>query len=154
MQRGISTKSSISRLKRRFLFSSSLIFASKGLRGGEGVYHTIDSNCAFLIFHGETKEKSPLWEKLLAVLLNLCLAGFFCIVQEKFLASYPARQAASIDLDSTVYAVAAFYLCARKLKVGCLCVLLFSPPPPPSLPPQPILRLYRYMEVPRLFLLV
>lgn len=47
-----------------------------------------------------------------------CLPAFFCVVQERFLASYPARQVASIDLDSTVYAVAAFYLCARKLKVG------------------------------------
>eukprot|EP00752_Nemacystus_decipiens_P015679 g13993.t1 len=36
--------------------------------------------------------------------------------KERFLASYPARQVASIDLDGTVYAVSAFYLCAKKLK--------------------------------------
>lgn len=37
--------------------------------------------------------------------------------QERFLSSYPAKQVASIDLDGTVYAVSAFYLCAKKLKV-------------------------------------
>ncbi|CAM9245833.1 unnamed protein product [Ectocarpus sp. 12 AP-2014] len=36
--------------------------------------------------------------------------------KERFLASYPVRQVSSIDLDGTVYAVAAFYLCAKKLK--------------------------------------
>ncbi|CAM9097535.1 unnamed protein product, partial [Hapterophycus canaliculatus] len=36
--------------------------------------------------------------------------------KERFLASYPAKQVASIDLDGTVYAVSAFYLCAKKLK--------------------------------------
>ncbi|CAM9550344.1 unnamed protein product [Ectocarpus sp. 12 AP-2014] len=36
--------------------------------------------------------------------------------KERFLASYPVRQVSNIDLDGTVYAVAAFYLCAKKLK--------------------------------------
>ncbi|CAN0393114.1 unnamed protein product [Pylaiella littoralis] len=36
--------------------------------------------------------------------------------KERFLASYPAKQVASIDLEGTVYAVSAFYLCAKKLK--------------------------------------
>eukprot|EP00903_Cladosiphon_okamuranus_P011279 g10636.t1 len=36
--------------------------------------------------------------------------------KERFIASYPARQVASINLDGTVYAVSAFYLCAKKLK--------------------------------------
>ncbi|CAN0172907.1 unnamed protein product, partial [Ectocarpus fasciculatus] len=36
--------------------------------------------------------------------------------KERFMASYPVRQTSSIDLDGTVYAVAAFYLCAKKLK--------------------------------------
>ena len=45
---------------------------------------------------------------------------WWCL-QERFLASYPARQVASIDLDGTVYAVSAFYLCAKKLKVSDHC---------------------------------
>ena len=40
-----------------------------------------------------------------------------CATQERFLATYPAKQTASVDLEGTVYAVAAFYLCAKKLKV-------------------------------------
>lgn len=31
---------------------------------------------------------------------------------------------ASIDLDNTVYAVAAYYLCAKKLKVGTFALIL------------------------------
>ena len=59
---------------------------------------------------------------------------FVRIGQERFLASYPTRQAASIDLDNTVYAVAAFYLCARKIKVSMLLFMLFGllTPSPPS----------------------
>lgn len=46
-----------------------------------------------------------------------------CATQERFLATYPARQAASVDLEGAVYAVAAFYLCAKKLKVMAIPML-------------------------------
>lgn len=37
--------------------------------------------------------------------------------QERFLDSYPSRQVMNLDLDGSVFAVAAFYLCAKKLNV-------------------------------------
>lgn len=45
--------------------------------------------------------------------------------KERFVASHPVRQVAQVDLDGAVYAVSAFYLCAKKLKVSyfaaCVC---------------------------------
>lgn len=52
---------------------------------------------------------------LCTVCFNVFVSGL--LLQARFRASFPAKQVASLDLDSTVYAVACVYLCAKKLKV-------------------------------------
>lgn len=54
------------------------------------------------------------------VYCNMLVFFFF---QARFRASYPAKQVASLDLDSTVYAVACVYLCAKKLKVTAIAAV-------------------------------